>query len=104
MFFRAALLCFSLGMFSPLMAFKVLHRAFMRFGLLNRRKSSQVAAFTGLRISFPRVQTVLARLQFANHVLPQNSTIEMIVGRQRVAFRMDCDHAAAAQSGNGTVL
>jgi hypothetical protein len=81
------------------MALKVLHRALMRFGLLNRRKSSQVAAFTGLRVFFPRVQTVLAGLQFANHVLPRNSTIEMTVGRQRVAFRMDYDHAAAAQPG-----
>jgi hypothetical protein len=33
---RAAFLCFSLGIFSPLMAFKVLHRALMGFGLLQR--------------------------------------------------------------------
>jgi hypothetical protein len=68
MFLRAALRCFSLGIVPLLlMAFKVLHRALMRFGLLNRRKSSQVAAFAGLRIFFPRVQTVLARLQLPDH-------------------------------------
>jgi hypothetical protein len=89
MFFRAAFRCSSLGIVPLLlMAFKVLHRALMRFGLLNSCKGSQVAAFAGLRIFLPRVQAILARLQFANHVLPQNSAIEMIVGRQRVAFRL----------------
>jgi hypothetical protein len=90
MFFRAALRCFSLGIVPLLlMAFKVLHRALMRLGLLKRSKRSQVAAFAGLRIFLARIQTILARLQFANHALPQNSIIQMIVGRQRVAFRIE---------------
>jgi hypothetical protein len=88
---------------SLLVAFEILHRALMGFGLLNRRKSSQVAALAGLRIFLARIQTVLARLQLANHVLPRNSIIEMTVGRHSVAFRMESDHAVAV-SISGEVL
>src|SRR5579864_9431940 len=51
------------------MAFEVLHRALMGFGLVERRKSSQVAALAGLRIFLARIQTISAGFQFANHLV-----------------------------------
>lgn len=70
MFLRAALLCLSLDMDPPLMALEVLHRALMGLGLLHTWKGAQIAALAGLCILLARVQTVLARLQFANHLSP----------------------------------
>ena len=54
--------------FSLLMAFEILHCALMGFGLAERRKSSQVAAFAGLRVFLARIQSVLTGFQFANHL------------------------------------
>jgi hypothetical protein len=59
-FFLAALLCFLLGIFSPLMTFEVLHRSFMGLGFFQGFKSAQIAAFAGLGILFPGIQAVFA--------------------------------------------
>jgi hypothetical protein len=88
MFLRAAFLCFSLGILSPLVTFEVLHLALMGFGFFHARKSSQIAALAGLWIFLARIQTVLARLQLANHLSPsQILFFMMIAGSLRVAFK-----------------
>src|SRR5882724_5294532 len=84
--FALCSVAFHSAWFSPLMALEVLHRAFMRLGLFHARKSSQVATLTGLWVLLARVQTILARFQLPDHGIPQSSVIEMIAGRQRVAF------------------
>jgi hypothetical protein len=58
----AAARCFSLAIFSTfdLMPLKVLHGAFVRFGLLQRRKCSQIPPLPGFSVLLARVQPVLA--------------------------------------------
>src|SRR5260221_4876453 len=46
---------------------KKLHSLLVLHRLLPRRKRSEIPPLAGLRIDLPRIQTVFARLQFANH-------------------------------------
>jgi hypothetical protein len=49
------------------LSLKELHCALVLSRLLDRRERSQVPPLAGLGILLPRVQPVLARLQFADH-------------------------------------
>jgi hypothetical protein len=46
---------------------EVLHSALMLFSLFAGGKRSQIAALAGPRVRLPRVQSILARLEFADH-------------------------------------
>jgi hypothetical protein len=46
-----------------------LDRALVLFGLLARGERAQVAALAGPGVDLPRIQSVLARLEFAYHDL-----------------------------------
>ena len=50
-----------------LMSFKILHFAFMLFGLLQRGKCAQIAALACFSFLLARIQTVLSGFEFANH-------------------------------------
>src|SRR5512145_2186675 len=48
-------------------AFEILHGALMLLGFFSRLECAEIAALACSRIYFPRVETVLVRLDFANH-------------------------------------
>jgi hypothetical protein len=49
------------------MPLEVLHFAFVLFGLIECSECAKVAALSGRRILFSRIQTVLPGFEFANH-------------------------------------
>jgi len=49
------------------MAFEVLHGPFVFFGRGPAREGPEIPALAGLRVLFPRIQPVSARLEFGNH-------------------------------------
>ena len=47
---------------------EVLHGALMLLGLRARRERAEIFSLASLRVFLPRIETVLARLQFSNHL------------------------------------
>src|SRR5437763_9932508 len=45
-----------------------LHGALMLLGLRARRERAEIFSLASLRVFLPRIETVLARLQFSNHL------------------------------------
>jgi hypothetical protein len=51
------------------MPLEILHRAFVLFGRLARLEGAEIATPAGLWIGHARIEPVLARFQFADHVI-----------------------------------
>jgi hypothetical protein len=49
-------------------SFEVLHGSLVALGSFPRREGAQVSAFARTRAAFARVETILARLQFSDHL------------------------------------
>src|SRR6201989_2303518 len=56
--------------FRRLMAFEVLHRAFVLLGLGARLEGAEIAALAGLRVDLARIEALAAGLELADHRRP----------------------------------
>jgi hypothetical protein len=57
-----------------------LHGPFMLFGGFAGVERAQVAAFAGLRVCLPRIEKILARLEFADYESPPSTGFLLELG------------------------